>query len=296
MEAGVPQGAPESPNFFSVSTLPLDYNFLYKSPLLYSPWYCDDQVQVVVSRGRRRGRHKFILKRAINSQNKFERSRGIITCAEKSLIIPIQHGLHDKISVDTDGTKQDYPIMQNNSTTKILGLTISKSSFTAHHIKQTKGIIGNEMVKLYSLKGLNFHSKKVLVNSLIISRLTYPVTPLNTVSMSNMVTLQTAQNKALKFLLDLKWQDMVTAEEMHHRAELKPINQVIHNRAKIMWEKITSGQAADANIAREITNIPYTEPKKFFPSSYNRSLKPEPPPMYTSKDTRNPQIKLYHRP
>ena len=179
-------------------------------------------------------------------------------------------------------------------TATLLGLTVSRASFTSRHIKRICNLAKLELSKLYSLQGLNSKCKKILVNSLIISRLTYPITPLNTASLSGITKLQSIQNRALKFILKARWQDMLTAKELHIRSKMTPLNQIIHRRSKDVWDKIMSGTAADLNIATEIIRIPYSAPKKRFPSSYERSRKRLPPPIYTGHTILNPNIISYY--
>merc|ERR1711895_205199 len=112
--------------------------------------------------------------------------------------------------------------------------------------------------------------------------------------MLGLTKLQAIQNKCIKFLLKINWRDMLPASELHRRARLKPINQVIHHRAKVLWEKITEGSAADKDTCRDILRIPYTAPKKHFPSSHERSLKPEPPPIYSKRDAIAQRVKDYY--
>ena len=89
MQAGVPQGAPDSALLFNISILPFDFNFQNISQFCYSSWYADDNHQIVAFKNQNRFGHLYHIKKAINIQTKFEKSRGVITSADKSLIIPI---------------------------------------------------------------------------------------------------------------------------------------------------------------------------------------------------------------
>ena len=101
------------------------------------------------------------------------------------------------------------------------------------------------MSNLYSLRGLDPRSKLILVKTLIIPILTYPVTPLNTASAHGMVSLQKVLNRGLRFVYNTNWQSMTSSKSLHLRARVLPINQTIHNRAMQVWDKIKNGIAAD---------------------------------------------------
>ena len=146
---------------------------------------------------------------------------------------------------------------------------------------------------MYSLQGLDAEVKLILYKMLIMPLITYPVTPLNAASMSGMLKLQTVQNKALNFVYNTGWPNVVTSKNLHLRAGLDPINQVIHRRASSIWDKIEAGIAADRDSFIRISSIPYINPHRLFPSSLVRARKPEPPPIFTQDDTFSPQINDY---
>ena len=294
MAAGVPQGAPDSPAFFNISTLPFNFNFNELLPFVYSPWYCDDLIQAVISRWPRTGAHIHFLRKAISTQTQFERTRGIITCPHKSVIIPIHQKLPNELKVTTNGISQTYPVLRGTASTKILGLSVTSQSFTATHIRRTTARAKQILFNLYALQGLDIKSRSNLIKSLVIPVLLYPVAPLNTASLQNIAKIQAVQNRALKFIANVTWQDMWTARRLHDEVKFTPINQVIHNSAKKLWDKIESGIAADARICNNILGIPYQRPKNLFPSSHMRAQKPVPPPIFTKNDTKHRAVKAHY--
>ena len=292
MEGGVPQGAPDSPDIFNISTLLLGY--LMDTPHTYSPWYCDDQLQIIATPYKSKFTHKYFLKKAIAAQNGFERTRGIITCDEKSIITPIGMVLPRNIEVTGDGITHNYPILQSTGTTKILGLKVNRFSFTASHI-DTCVAKGKEFLsKIHSLQGLDCRAKMQLVQALVISSLTYPATPLNTASLYGILKLQRVLNKALKFVFNAFWPNIITSRALHIRAKIKPINQILHNRANKIWSKIEDGTAGDINSFNSIKNLPFPRPHHNFPSSYLRAQKDEPPPIYTRNDCYSAEAIAYY--
>ena len=133
------------------------------------------------------------------------------------------------------------------------------------------------------------------MKALIIPTLVYPVTPLNSAPITGVLDLQRVLNKALKFVFNARYPDLVTMRELHTRAKLKPINQILHNRAKATWDKIESGTAGDPDMFNRIKRIPIVKPHFNFPSSYRRTLKEEPPPIYTKEDIYLIEVQNYYR-
>ena len=300
--AGVPQGAPDSPDLFNISTLPLfnltPHNDLTPTANTYAPWYCDDLHLIVATPcGRRRHEfHKSHLRRAIINQNDFERRRGILTCPEKSVITPIKRRTFDPLVVNDGNTIVQYPHLAHNTTTKILGLRINNYSFTTQHVNKAAENARAILGQLKGLRHLNISSKTLLVKAYIIPALTYPCIPLNTASISGLYQLQTVLNKSLRFIYNVFFPNMISNRVLHQRLKIKPINQTIHNQAKIIWEKLGDGRAGDINTFNEINNMEITHYYNHFPSSLLISLKEEPPPIYNRRDKKSRRVlRFYNR-
>ena len=290
--AGVPQGAPESPDIFNITTLPFDdYEPLRHT---YAPWYCDDLHMIVATPcgPRNRRRHPYDLNDAIVNQNIFESKRGILTCPEKSIITTIGGGTYRPFEVD-DGT--EYPRLAKGATTKILGLHITNYSFTSRHVKECVTKAKTYLLHMYCLSHLSISTKLTLVKAYIITTLTYPVIPLNTASISCLYQLQTVQNLALRWVYQARYPQMVTNKELHEKAKIAPINIVIHTRAKTIWDKIRAGEAGDLDTFEWITDIRFRQYYKHFPSSLNiASRRIDPPPLYNIEDTRSIRAQRYY--
>ena len=284
--AGVPQGAPESPDLFNISTLPLGE--LAPSVETYAPWYCDDLHLIVASPTgvANRRRHPSQLKQAIINQNIFERKRGILTCPEKSVITSIGCANRHNVEIDDGNSISLYPHLQRNATTKILGLNINNHSFTAKQVEKSCDKATAFLKEFKCLRDLSIPSKTLLVKSLIIPTITYPCIPLNTCSITCLYKLQTIQNNALRFIYKVKYPRMVTNRELHHLSGLLPINQVIHARAKTIWGNIEAGEAGDPQTFDWINSMDIHKYYNNFPSSLNISRKDDPPPIYNIDDTR----------
>ena len=70
------------------------------------------------------------------------------------------------------------------------------------------------------LRHLSIKAKTQLVKSLILTILTYPCVPLNTCSISRLYQLQIVQNKALRWIYNIKYsqEEFVTNKSLHERA------------------------------------------------------------------------------
>ena len=144
------------------------------------------------------------------------------------------------------------------------------------------------------LRNLSIKGKTQLVKSFILTTLTYPCIPLNTCSISRLYQLQRVQNDAIRWIYNVNFTQRITNRELHHRANLLPINQIIHSRARILWEKLRAGEAGDQESFERISSIEVTHYFKIFPSSYDISLKEDPPPIYNPVDCQSQAIKDFY--
>ena len=293
-EAGVPQGAPGSPDIFNISTLPLED--LVTTPHSYSPWYCDDLHQLVATpcAALSKRMHKTKVTTAIKNQNAFERSRGILTCVEKSIITPIAQLTGGNLEFKDGDETLKYPYLKRFRSTKILGLNITYSSWTNKHVEVIAAKGRQVVIGLRCMSALSGKSKLHLVKALVIPSLTYPCTPLNASSIGCFTQLQTVLNQALNFVYNNKYPNLTPSRVLHQRAKIKPINQIIFKQAKNIWNKIESGNAGDENTFRMIMREEQGPPHRWYPSSYSRAQLDKPPPIYTIADGSKPEVRRYY--
>ena len=292
--AGVPQGAPDSPDIFNITTLPLGNTIPTHS--CYMPWYADDLHMVVATRCGRRGqpRHEDHILEAIQNQDFFERTRGILTCPEKSVITAMGQHHPDFLEYDQGVDTIRYNYLKGGETTKILGLNISNRSWTAHHSRIAASKANTITSLLYSARGMSQKDKLYLVKTLIMPTLTYPCVPLNTCSIACFAKLQAALNRALRFVFGVRFPAMPTARSLLHRAKIKPINQVLHKRAQNLWRKLELGTAGDIGTYNLVSQTPIAHPHFWYPSSLNRARMELPPPIFTAKDSATPEVAAYY--
>ena len=276
---GVPQGtSPSAPMFnLVIRHSPLGANIRHQ----YSG-YADDRNQVIATQwGKKRAAHatkihgKEVIK-AIKIQNDFEHREGLMTEPAKSWIIPINQNIYPQIIVDNQEYRQpDRPV-------QMLGLTITKTSFTSAHVvaqvKKAKTALSS-IKKYYSLPT---NRKLQLVKSLVLSHLFYPPIPLHVASDTNLLKLQQVQNQALKWVYNIKWYDFVRNKKIHKDHNIRPVNQELYWRARKTWENIKTGDAADRDTYTTLMNMDFYSHKQHthFPSSYEKAMGPEPMALY----------------
>ena len=76
-----------------------------------------------------------------------------------------------------------------------------------------------------------------LYKALIRPVLTYCPLAVSLLAKSNHQKLQIIQNKALRFVLDTRWDEFRTSQSLHEETNLLPINITIHNRIIKQLEK-----------------------------------------------------------
>ena len=292
-EAGVPQGAPDSPDIFNISTLPLED--LQPTPNSYMPWYADDLHMFIATQGNNIRRHRCHMEEALKKQDSFERTRGILTCPEKSIITSISHtNKRGPISYELGDETVKYNFLPRGKTTKILGLNISKFSWTTQHVDIIANKTNNIVSMLYAAREMAQAEKILLVKSLIIPSLSYPSVPLNTCPITSFCKLQAVLNRALKFSFGVRYPDVPTARSLLDRAKIKPMNQTIHKRASNIWHKLEQGIAGDKDTYRMIKGINLIKNNRNFPSSLKRAEKEEPPPINSWMDKSNARVKAFY--
>ena len=293
LRAGTPQGASPSAAIFNlcVSGAPSPADKVNQ----YWSHYADDTTQLVktvqrsVSAKGKKGQnyHDLEVSRAVHVLNGFERHEGLITEPQKSWILPF--GSSKAPNVFVGDHKYNKP---SNGVGRLLGHHFTYHNMITEQVKLQKQ---KARCKLGSLWGYRRASSKIkvhLIKALVFPHLTYPCIPLHTASPPQMGELQTVQNAAIKFALNVSWYDFMTAEDLHNRFRFKfqPLNQVLHWRARKTWDTIKSGTGADPEQFRIISETLEPEPgekyHRHFPSSLDLAEKDEPPPLYTATSSR----------
>ena len=136
-----------------------------------------------------------------------------------------------------------YPFLPNPThipqtiTNKVLGVIFDKNLCFNHHISQKVSIAKATLSNLARFRGSAQRTKLHLYKALILPTLTYCPLAVSLIAKTNLLKLQVIQNKALRFVLDTRWDDFRTAQSLHEECNILPINLTIHHRLLKNLEK-----------------------------------------------------------
>lgn len=266
--SGVPQGGCLSPTLYSIFTSDLPAPTAFSEHILFA----DDITQIVMYPGKSKEMAARCTQTAIESINKYEKLWKIKTNTRKFKVIPIGKQRTNKLEIE--GNEIEY-----STGGQILGLKITKGGY-AQFIKEKKQNLNHTLSKLSRFSEATSTTKRKLYMALIRSTLTYPPIPLVTAKPTNMNKLQVIQNKSLRFIYNIRYPNIVNNKELHDRANLPPVNVLLYDLAKNIWDKI---DIMDISSQRELINIEnniIVTNSATYPSSKQLMLLPPPQPIF----------------
>lgn len=256
IQSGVPQGGCLSPTLFILYTSDMP------NPAPYSDYvvFADDVTQIISYPGKSKELLARHTSKAIEEINKYERKWKIQTNINKFKIIPI--GRHNSAPVIVEG--DIYPYETEGS---VLGLTLTKTGYK-RFIKNKINRLNDRLTKLRKFNNLSIENKKKLYMALIRPIIEYPPIPINAMKKTTLNDLQIIQNKSLRFIYDINYPDIVTNRELHERAGIQTIQDLINERAKEIWEKVQNLELNQdmCNIDQEVEEE--MQQNNWFPLSY----------------------------
>lgn len=255
LESGVPQGGCLSPTLFIFYTADMPQPTPYSEYIVFA----DDVTQIVAYPGKSRDLLSLHTKNAIESINNYEKKWKIQTNATKFKIIPI--GRTNSAPVMADGDFYEY-----TTEGTVLGLKITRTGYKTF-ITEKINKLNYILTRLYKFSGLASKNKRKLYIALIRSIIEYPPIPQVAMKNSNINLLQIIQNKALRFIYNVKYPDIVSNEELHNRANLVTIKELLVNRATTIFKDITALQLEN-NLYALTTNYEGNNQNNWFPISY----------------------------
>ena len=92
--------------------------------------------------------------------------------------------------------------------------------------------------KLWGFRELKEENRRKLFKAIISSKVTYPPVPLHCINITSMTTLQTIHNRGTRFITGISRLERKTNEYINERAQLKPVNVILYERALKIWSKI----------------------------------------------------------
>lgn len=263
LQCGVPQGGCLSPTLFNFYTSDTPDPHPQEQII-----YADDITQVISTPSKSLALHAAATRRAIDNIDSFEKKWRIKTNKTKFTIVRIGRHNHQPILIDNEPHQ-----LANKGT--VLGLTIGFTGYK-HHVKNRVAQANAQLNKLHRFRQMSLKHKRTLYLALIRSILTYPAIPMNSLSRSQMLKLQTVQNKGTRFITDHSKLDQLTSQQLHEQSDLLPINQVLFNLANDTWHNIRLHHPQET--------IQYILQRPYYDSLYFRSslaaIATPPAPLY----------------
>lgn len=224
-QAGIPQGSVISPTLFNMYTHKLPDPTHHDSLTLQ---YADDVTQLARSRT------------LDNLTDKLQTELTATSLWEMKWRI---HSHPDKTTVTYFNIKRNpprhiflYPFLPNpvriqrKTTNKALGLIIDQNLRFNQQIVQKTSIAKEALSNIHRFRDCSVKTKLHLYKALILPLLTYCPLALSLTTQTGLLNLQVVQNKALRFILNVKWYQFKTNEATHTEANLTPINITLHYR------------------------------------------------------------------
>ena len=246
LKSGVPQGSILPPTLYIFYTSDMPPPGAGSIDVLFA----DDVTQIIEHHHRSR---KFLARkteREINRINQFENLWKIKTNRNKFKLLSISLEKPEPIRID--GT-----IINMAQEITVLGFKLRRTGFIKH-IHSRLGIANGTLTKLKRFRKLKPRIKCHLFKSLIRSALEYPNTPQCLMSETNKDKFQKFQNKVIRRYINYKAEEDEdnenTIEDLHEQYKIEPINQRMHRRAKITWNKFAQIEPEITTASIELKN------------------------------------------
>lgn len=270
LESGVPQGGCLSPTLYNLYTADMPGPTPYSEHLMFA----DDVTQIIAYPGKSPNFMASHTKTAINNINNYEKKWKIQTNANKFKIIPITKWKTSPIIIN------DRIIPYSNEGT-VLGMTITRTGYKTMITKKSNKAKA-DLLKIKRFGKLSIKNKKKIYMALVRSAMLYPPVPQHAIKKTNIRKYQVIQNKALRYMYNVQYPDIIRNDILHERAELKPINIVLHEQASSIWEKI---DRMDIGNIEEWMESDQENPVRnhehfWIPRSREKALGPVPAPIY----------------
>ena len=224
LQAGVPQGSCLGPLLYII--------FVNDAPKTvymdtFISQFADDKIHIV--RSKRRGLAVDSvavalgkLKKELLNTEKWERDWKIKTNVNKSVVLPV--GCTLATVEEAGGLSLEGEAVAFSTTLPILGYNFSTTAVNSSHVTKTVDRASFNLSKLSLFQTASPKFKLILYKALIRPLLEYPILQLHNSRAKYLNKLQLIQNKALRFIYNVKLSDRVRVEDLHNRAKLDPIN------------------------------------------------------------------------
>ena len=223
INAGVPQGSCLGPVLYLIYVNDTPKT-VYNDTIISQ--FADDKIHIIRATGSTFAKkvEKAIRKIITELQHtqEWEAKWKIKTNSNKSSIMPIGCTV-GKIEEYGGVTVNNNPIKITNKL-KILGVTLDNKKQCTQHINYLLHNATYNLQKLYSFKTAPTKIKLSLYKSLIRPLIEYPCLQILNSGITNIKKLQGIQNKALRYIHNIKLSDKVKNEKLHQLSKIDPIN------------------------------------------------------------------------
>ena len=227
LKSGVPQGGILSPNLFIIYTSDMPPPGPNATDIIFA----DGVTQIIENLRNNKEALARETETEIERINTYEKKWKISTNVGKFSLMSISK--LKPAAVRINGNRIDF-----KNEIKILGLTLKRTGI----VKHISDRINNAKIQTKKIKRfarLNTKTKSHLYKALVRPILEYPVVPVALASKTQLLKIQSIQNKNMKFIAryDQEMQGK-NIKEIHKHLCIEPINTRLNSRLKKNWENL----------------------------------------------------------
>lgn len=229
-KSGVPQGSSLGPVLYSVYVNDHPQP-LHKSTIISQ--FADDLVHVVKSNGKGKNKNKNAivkLRKELEQTLQWERNWKIKSNPQKCNIGI--SGASLKSFNKLNQIKIDNIKIKYTDVTKILGFNLTHTKKSTKHVTAIASRAHFNLRKLIRFRSAPSKIKLHLYKALIRPILEYPCYPLSITSKASLKKLQLIQNRALRFVKNIKLKDKIRTKSIHDELKIEPLNIRLHQLAQ----------------------------------------------------------------